>query len=420
MANLNTSNYLNSKNAYKSAYEQYVSDAAFLWVLRSIAINQPHYNTNDLFDLEQRIEARLDGLMTLIDTGWQACEDALELQEPGEIFTAMVIAMRSHEIRKIQKVVEVGLENERATPGLISAMGWLSSELVNPWIERFLKGKVMNHKYLGITSCSVRRQDPGKHLSNILQREDCQQHEKLYARALRLVGELRRQDCMPALNTALNADSSEIRFWANWSAVLLGHRVSAYNLQPFVFNTGPHQNRAIQLVFRALPIEIAREWVSSLSGDENQTRIVIKSAGVLGDPHAINWLIEKMTPPALARLAGEAFANITGVDLKQNQLLIEPLDGLLSTFDDSGHDDSAGLDEDEHLPYPHAEKVMALWRTYGQNFSIGHRYFMGHLIAAETLKESLEKGSQRQRHAAAMELALNEQGVPLPNTSARI
>jgi len=417
MVALSIQNYLNSQNAYNPTYEQYAGDAAFLWMLRSIAINHPHYNASDLFELEQRIEAQLDGLMTSVDIGWQACDEALALQEVGEVFTAMVIAMRSHEPRKIQQAVEAGLENESATPGLISAMGWLPADIANPWTERFLKGKEMNHKYLGIAVCSVRRQDPGEVLNNILQRDDCQQHEKLYARALRLVGELRRQDCMPEINAAMAVENSEIRFWANWSAVLLGHRTSAHNLKEFLFNTGPHQNQAIQLAFRSLPIETARKWISKLSEDESQVRIVIKAAGVLGDPHAINWLIEKMKTPALARLAGEAFANITGVDLEQNQLLIGPADQLSSTPDDT-HD--IALDEDEHLPCPHAEKVMALWRTYGQNFSIGYRYFMGHLIAAEALKETLAKGSQRQRHAAAMELALNEQGVPLPNSSARV
>ncbi len=416
MVALNIPDYLNFKNAYNPTYEQYASDAAFLWILRSIATNQPHYNAHDLFELEQRIETQLDGLMTSIDMGWQACDDALQLQEPGELFTAMAIAMRSREIHKIQKAVETGLENDLATPGLISAMGWLPADIANPWTERFLKGKEMNHKYLGIAVCSVRRQDPGEVLNNILQRDDCQQHEKLYARALRLVGELRRQDCMPEINSAMTVESSEIRFWANCSAVLLGHRSSAHNLQEFVFNAGPHQNQAIQLAFRSLPIETARKWVSKLAEDESQVRVVIKAAGALGDPHAINWLIEKMKTPELARLAGEAFANITGVELKQSQLLVDPTDQPPSPPDE--HD--IVLDEDEHLPCPDAEKVMALWRNYGQNFSIGHRYFMGHLIAADTLKETLAKGNQRQRHAAALELALNEQGVPLPNTSARV
>lgn len=418
MTNLNSPNCLNMKNAYTHIYKHYVTDASFLWMLRSQAIIQPHYCANDILALEQRIEVRLDGVMDSVDLGWEACEEALELQAPGEIFTAMVTAMRSHESHKIQMAVGAGLENKYALPGLISAMGWLPAGIANPWIERFLNGKDMDHKYLGLAACSVRRQDPGQSLLTILQRDDCQQHEKLYARALRLVGELRRQDCMPAIHAAMKADNSEPGFWANWSAVLLGHRASVHNLQPFVFNTGPCQHNAIQLAFRVLPIKQAQEWVSRLSSDDNQTRTVIKATGVLGDPHAVNWLISKMRDPTLARLAGESFTSITGVGLEEYNLLSDETGYSPDIFDDET--DSIALGEDEKLLLPDAEKVAAIWRNYGQHFITGHRYFMGQPVTADILHETLSKGTQRQRHAAALELALHEQGVPLPNASARI
>lgn len=419
---LDTLNEMKSQNLYKDIYEQYVDDAAFLWILRSVAIENPHYKASDILELEQRIEAPLDGLMNSLQPGWDACEIALELQEPGEVFTAMVIAMRSHEAEKIKMAVEVGLANELATPGLISAMGWLPAEIANPWLERFLKGKEMEHKYLGVASCSIRRTDPGEILTNILQRDDCLQHEKLYARALRLVGELRRQDCMPAINAAMKTDSENVRFWALWSAILLGHRACIDDLQPFVFKAGPHQNRAIQLAFRVLSIEQARKWVSRLSEDEGQVRAVIKAIGVLGDPHAINWLIDKMQEPKLAKLAGESFTCITGVDLEKQHLQIDEADDYFTVSDDEMDDDDTdlNLDEDENLPYPDAGKVAAIWRDRGQNFIVGRRYFMGQPITSELLKNKLASGTQRQRHASALELALNEDGVPLPNTREKV
>ncbi len=418
--NQSITNLPHCHSAYKDIYEQYVNDVSFLWLLRSISVNQPHYDASEILELEQRIEFKLDGLMSSVEIGWQACEEALALQGPGEVFTAMVIAMRSHEIRKIQMAVEVGLENDSTMQGLISAMGWLPAEMVNPWVERFLNGKEMSHKYLGLATCSVRRRDPGELLSNILQRDDCRQHEKLYARALRLVGELRRQDCMPAINMAMSAENEGIRFWSNWSAVLLGHRASIQHLKPVIFKSGPYQTQTIQLVFRVLPVELAREWISRLSQDEGQARAVIKAIGVLGDPHAINWLISKMEDSSLAKLAGESFSQITGVDLEKQQLAIDEPDSYPRIPNDDVEDDNVELDEDENLPYPDVEKVAAMWRQHGQNFIVGHRYFMGSPITTEMLKEKLIGGSQRQRHAAAMELALNEHNVQLPNTSARV
>ena len=184
--------------------------------------------------------------------------------------------------------------------------------------------------------------------------------------------------------------------------------------------TGPYQDLVIQQAFRILPVEQAREWISNLSEDDLQHRAVIKAIGVLGDPHAVNWLIKKMQEPKLAKLAAESFANITGVDFEKHQLILAaPKDYPVIPNDDID-DDNTGLDEDENLPYPDVEKITSLWRNHGQNFIVGRRYFMGRPITAELLKNKLQYGTQRQRHAAAMELALNESDVQLTNTRARV
>ena len=422
------------KPPYKDFYEHNVDDASFLWILRSVKIEQPHYNAHEIYDLEQRIEARLDGLMTALEPAWQACEEALACQQSGEVFTAMVTAVRSHDSGKIKTAVDIGLENALATPGLISAMGWLPEALAAPWIERFLNSKDMAHQYLGLAACSVRRQNPGEYLTQALQHGDCRQHEKHYCRALRLSGELRRQNDLPALQQAIHDDNENIRFQATWSAVLLGHLASVPHLHNFVFNAGPYQHRAIQLAFRLLPVEQAREWIGTLSEDESQTRAVIKATGALGDPHAIHWLIGKMQAPGLAKLAGEAFTTITGIDLQTHQLVLETPHNItaIDPADDNDNDnemdmddnmdgDSSDQDDDENLPTPDPEKVAALWRRQSPHYIMGQRYFRGQPINATHLQAILTSGTQRQRHVAALELALlNKSDMPLPNTRARI
>ena len=407
-------------HAYAHMYEQYVVDAAFLWVLRAHRVNQPDCTLEDMATLEQRLEDQLDGLMASMDTGWTACEAALEGQEPGEVFTAAVIALRSHEIPKIQKAVQVGLSSERTSSALVSALGWLSPEIARPWIERLLNGKDMHHKYLGVAACSVRREDPGDILTAILKREDSRTHAGLYARALRLVGELRRQDLLPALIVAQSSDNEAVRFWAGWSAILLGNIVAVKHLQPYVFQPGPLQNKAIQLVFRVLPIDQAREWISTLSQDKNATRAVITATGVLGDPHAVNWLITKMADPLLARLAGEAFTNITGIELASPSLQRNPPPERALFPNDDPDDAQVSMDEDENLPWPDAEKVVALWRHHGSSFIAGQRYFLGQALTKEVLQHALTSAYQRQRHAAALELALIDPQARLINTHAKV
>lgn len=421
MQELSIPDFLHKQPVYRDIYEQFCTDASFLWLLRSIAIEQPHYNKDDILSLEQRIDAQLNGLMSNLDIGWSACEEALELEESGEVFTAMVIAMRSHEPSKIQRAVKIGLKSSLTMKGLISAMGWLPNEIANPWISRFLNSKEMAHKLLGLAACSIKRQDPEELLSQILSREECIINEALYARALRLVGELRRQDCMPALQIALEHESDAVRFWSNWSAVLLGNTASLDQIKTFVFDySSSYQELALQLAFRKLTIEQARLWISELAKDEANNRIVIKATAILGDPQAVNWLIGKMADNKLAKLAAESFVYITGADLEKHDLSTQaPIQHPLYP-NDNIDDENVGLDEDENLVFPDHKKVTALWRTHGQKFMIGQRYFLGKTITSEWLQEVVNSGTQRQRHAAALEIALNAPAVQFPNTRAKV
>jgi uncharacterized protein (TIGR02270 family) len=400
--------------------EEFATEASFLWMLRSLAVDQPQQTVTDIAELEQRLASNLDALMNAPDTAWQACETLLESGGPGDFFTALVVAIRSHKTAAIHTTVKRGLTNPRALDGLVSALGWLPENLALPWIGKFLNGKDMKDKYLGVAACSIRRNDPGEMLASILSREDCRRDAKLYMRALRLVGELRRQDLMPALQVALSESNSDILFWAAWSSILLGQLAEVKQLRNVVLHRGPYQEWAIQLAFRVLGVEVGREWISAMSKDKTHIRAVIKAIGVLGDPHAVNWLIGKMAEPLLARLAGEAFTMITGVDLDKQQLTHAAPDEQALIPRDVLDDTHVGIDEDENLPWPDTAKLTELWRKGGQNFLVGRRYFLGKPISADWLRHCTTCGTQRQRHAAALELALLDPQSRLINTRAML
>lgn len=412
-------------NAYSHLYDQYADDAAFLWLLRSNAINQPHYNIQDLGELDERVDAQLNGLMTAPDDAWKICETSLALQQPGEVFVATVMALRSLDIRKIQLAVEVGLSDTNAFKGLISAIAWLPGRLVHSWIKKFLTSKDLDHKYLALAVCSARREDPREYLNRILQRADCLAHEKLYSRALRLIGELKRFDLLSALHSGVNSDSKTVKFWAHWSQVLLGDKSQAFYLQEWVLNINSLQQYAIELCFRSLPADTARDWITQLAKDPANQRQVIHATAVLGDPQAVNWLLIQMRTPALTRLAGEAFASITGIDLETHKLVLEnipELDELLP--DDGAQNEEMNISEDQNLPFPDINKLAAVWQKYQQRFASGQRYFMGHIIAnnqstSEHLRNLFANGQQRHRAAAALEMSLMEPSQYLLNHAAK-
>lgn len=412
-------------NSYTHILEQYADDASFLWILRSNAVNQPHYYPYDLAELDQRIDAHLDGLMTSPEESWDICEASLVLQQPGEVFVAAVLAFRSLDVRKIQIAVEAGLSNSHALKGLISAMAWLPGRLIHSWIKKFLTSKDLDHKYLALSVCSARREDPREYLTAILQRPDCLAHEKLHARALRLVGELKRFDLISSLRNGSAAEDKTIQFWSNWSAILMGEKNQIAKLQEWVITPNPLQRIAVELCFRVLSPEIARDWVNRLAQNPVNQRTLILAAGALGDPQAINWMLSQMRVPALTRLAGEAFATITGIDLTSHKLVLEDipeLDELLP--DDGAQNEEIEIGDDQNLPFPDAAKIAAVWQKYQQRFAPGHRYFMGQMLSAapqtiDHLTQVYKTGTQRQRAAAALELAIHQPNQFLLNHAAK-
>ncbi len=410
--------------AYREIYEQLSGDASFLWLLRTNAVNQPNFRSNDLLILDRRVDTRLDGLMAAPEESWELCAAAMETQQAGEIFAAAVLAFRSLDVSKIQCVIEAGLTSPQGFQGLVSALGWLPGRLCHSWIKKFLTSKDLNHKYLAVAACSVRREDPREYLTAIFQREDCIAHAKLYARSLRIIGELKRRDLSAALPIAMQSENPDVLFWASWSAVMLGDKSFVKNLQPFVIKVGANQARAIELAFRALPVEEAREWISELAKDPAQIRNVIQATANLGDPHAINWLIAQMRVPVLTRLAGEAFTTITGIDLEEHRLALDELPDLDALLANAGPnedptDANVDMDEDERLPFPDVDKVAAVWQKYQQRFVLGQRYFMGQVINVDYLTSIYQSCNQRHRRAAAIELSLLQPAQFLLNHMAK-
>ena len=142
-------------------------------------------------------------------------------------------------------------------------------------------------------------------------------------------------------------------------------------------------------------------------------RIVIIGIGVIGEQSGVPWLIEQMENRNLARVAGEAFTMLTGVWLSDAGLEAEQPEGFEAGPTENPEDDDVAMDIDENLPWPHPKRISAWWSKHGTEFSPGTRYFIGKPITRDWLNEVLKSGRQRQRVAAALELAILEPGKPL-------
>ena len=395
--------------------DQHAEEAAFLWLLRDRAIYAPHYKLKDLVKLDGRVEAHIDGLRIAGDYGWEVCRTNLEAQEPGEVFAASVLAFEGNIVDRLNAIYQSVEAAPQTLKGLISALGWVEPQHLRGKVNGLLDSSVPMWRQAGIAACAIHRVNPGKFLQQSMLDENAQ----LRARALRAAGELGQIDLKPFLLEQVNHEDAGIGFWSAWSAVLLGDRGKGLvSLQNRIIAGTDYYVDAMSIVFRVLnPIEM-KELLKVLAVNEKRVRDAIIGVGISGDPSYVPWLIKQMEAPKLAKIAGEAFSFICGVDIAY-----EDLDGELPKDFHTGptenpEDEDVAMDPDEDLPCPDPALIDRWWKQHQQNFNANARYLLGNPVTQPHCQEVLKSGKQRQRQAAALELALMQVQQPLFETRA--
>ncbi len=389
--------------------EQHAEEAAFLWLQRDAAVREPHYNLKDLTKLDDRGEANIDGLRIAGDAGWEICKQALELEEPGEIFAASVLAFEGGDAQRIETVVAVGAASEETWRGLVSAFGWLPQEQVNILLPGLLKSEKSEYRRLGIVASAIHRQDIGPALATYIPDAD----PWVRSRSLKAAGELGRTDLLGMVLDYFDDEYEKCRFYAAWSAALLGDNAGIDRLKSIVEAQSVYDQRACELAVRKMDHAHAVQWLNELGRHSSSIRLAINGFGALGDPQAIPRLIEMMQAPELARRAGEAFSMITGVDIAYEDLETDAPGDFQAGPTENPEEEDVEMDPDEDLPWPDPELIGAWWHDNQKSFQSGKRYLAGHAISSEYCMHVLINGFQRQRMAAAMELTLLHPGRPL-------
>jgi len=401
----------------EAVVEQHAEEAAFLWTTRDRAVHAPHYSLKDLSGLDERVEAHLDGLRIAGQFGWQLCEQALDKEEPGKLFAAAVLAFDSEDTGRMHRVLEKGCCAPELERELISALGWLSFSTVEGHIRALLGSERPEIRRIGIAASTVHRWDPGQQLMQALS----DPNPRLRAQALKACGEVGITALLPAILPSVSDPDDVCRFFAAWSVARLGDRspgvLSA--LHEIAMGHTPYAKRALGLALRVMDLQQAKAWHRHLRRDPARLRTAAIADGIIGDPEAVEYLIEFMYIPALARVAGEAFSMITGVDLADDALSGDRPEGFETGPTEDPEDENVAMDPDENLPWPVPVLVAKWWDQHRAKFQADRRYFKGSEITIQSLREVLISGNQPERAAAALELALREPTQPLFEVRAR-
>jgi uncharacterized protein (TIGR02270 family) len=400
---------------YDDIIFQHADEAAFIWQLRDQSLDAPHITLSDLTRHDERLEAHLDGLRIAGEAGWPLLKASLEEGEAGEVFVAAATAFESRRQEWIDVAVESGIKSQQHARGLISALGWLPYPQVEKQIKVLLSAGVPAVRRVGMAAMALHRQ----HYSQILLAGVEDSDPALKARALRAVGELSDSQVLPSVRGELSSDDAGCRYSAAWTLALMSPDSRAVDvLKTFATSDFCEREQALQVALRRMDVSAGKSWLGKVAQNSDLLRIVIIGIGIIGEQSGVPWLIEQMKSPPLARVAGEAFTMFTGRWLDDAGLAGEQPEDFEAGPTENPEDDDVAMDIDENLPWPDPAKIAAWWSKHSSEFSPGTRYLLGKPIKTDWLIEVLKSGRQRQRAAAALELAILQPGKPLFNIRA--
>jgi uncharacterized protein (TIGR02270 family) len=394
---------------------QHIEEAAILHAARTRLSSAPHVKLRHLGRFDDRLEAHLDGLLISGESSWPLHETELERARVGEIFVAAVRAIEDGRIDRLDRLFALIRARPGIEAGLFSAFGWMEAEKLRGWVVGLLNSDDSSRRLAAVTACAMHRVDADL----ISARRFDDRDPAVRARAWRTAGELGMHQLVSTAAVAMVAEEPACQFWAAWSAVLMGDRRRALEkLGELAGSPGPFRARALRLAIQAMGVGRAHALLQSLTHDAVTIQKRIRGAGFAGDPAYVPWLIGLMADDPLARLAGESFSLITGLDLAWLDLERKPPENFESGPNDDPNDPNVEMDEDDGLPWPDQAKIQAWWNENSQRFQPGVRYFMGLPLNPEHCLRVLKEGFQRQRILAAHYLCLLKPGTVLFNTSA--
>ncbi len=383
---------------------EHADEAAFLWTYRDRAATDWAYDVAGLAELDERVEAHVDGLRIAGHAGLSKALELLDEGEPGSAFVAMLLAVERSDLRMMAQVLDVAGEGESARE-VVAAMAWAPWENVRGVLPGLLSARCPPAlHWIGLGACAAHRMDPATALTYALYAED----ERLVCRALRTAGQLGRKDLLIAVEDWLERGAESCRAWAAWSAALLGSKRAAALLWGLAEKNGTHGERASVMAARITPIAESLSRIYALAKD-GRSRIALAGAAALGDPTLVPWLFDCMSQAEMTRAAGLAFTMITGLDLEAEKFVTEAPDDVAVGPNDDPDDENVAMDPDASLPWPDVPVLQGWWSREKSRFDRGTRYVLGKPLSREALEAIWNEGRQPARDAAAIEMVLGGQ-----------
>lgn len=388
---------------------QYVEEAALLWVRRQYASGQPHIDLQDLVQIDERIVAQLDGLRLAGDEGWALCAENLAWGEPGEVFTATVMALESDRPERRDLAWQYAFRSRELEINLAETLGWLPQRQVAKVLAELANGSASQQAVAWRAACQHGISDESS-LVDALRSED----NNIAEAAVHCVARLGLLKHLSEVRAAHRRRDTSSLVWA-WTLALLDEDAPevADLMQADATTAGMDLRDLFTVLLSRLDAETAEAWIEQLAAAPGGQRPAIIASGIQGRISRLPWLVDQLQDPRLARLAGEAIHLLTGVDFSDSDFEGAAPDDFEAGPTEDPDDEDVSMDPDENLPWPNASAFEEWWLKYRDHFDPGLRYLVGCAADTNRYQEVLRGGTQRLRAIAALELAIRQPGQPV-------
>ncbi|MDP3195608.1 HEAT repeat domain-containing protein [Tabrizicola sp.] len=373
----------------------------------------PNFRLVELFDLECRLAGHLDALVMGREAGVDLALETLAVAvEYGEVFTAFHLCLHARPDSSLASIAPPEVLSWDQVAALGAAAAWCAPELMAKRMRDWIGGPDPMATWIALDVCGLRRVDPKGHLKPLLSHRDA----RVAGRAMQLAAELGRADLTPDLVQMAETPDPTLRFWAAWSAALLGDRRAAPAILGALVTPATPARQA-RMVAELLPLILddraTRAAIARLMADRHTERWGIVATGAFGATDTLDWLLRQMDEPLLSRVAGAAFCRITGARLSADSL-------ELAEFPDDPEDPvvaACPLESfmEAKLYWPDPEKLIHWLAPHRRSLATGTRHILG--LPAWTIQPPIETTAtyQMDQRAVALELATRAPDAPLPN-----
>lgn len=374
--------------------EEHAEELQFLWSRRRRMLGSPRDTLRELLDLDERLEAHLQGLLVGGEQGLALLEPGLAGDDPVPAFCAGYALLRSRTQIAARRVLDVFLAAEAGRrEGLREALFHGPVELILPQLRPLVRTAplptaVAVAEVLGFQNkLELKTEEMDRFLRH--------EHPALRRagwRAARLTIPRSLDAYKRGLNDGDPAVRREARLAAAWGRQpwLLDHCRKAVSV------ARPDQGDVL-LLLAVLGTPEDMPLFLPLGGALDYTPAWYRALGALGNPDGVELLLGGMQSedPRLSLAAGAAFTRITGFDVaSERRVTLPPEDGH-----EPDEFEKAFLDE---VTLPDPELAGRYWAEVKDRYGQGTRWCRGFDLSREAPKEVLAQIDLESRWEACL------------------